>query len=280
MIVCVLEIYFFNSNCPRNAVKMFQQMKLANVKPNSVTFVSLLSACTRLLDLIKGKSIHSYLVVNSTELDVAIGTALLLMYSKCGQIEEAIKIFNLMSEKNLQAWTVMISALADNGRGYVAISLFIQMQQSGLKPDSKLFSVILSACSHTGLVDEARRFFYQMQRFFCIKPTMEHYGCMVDLFGRAGLMEEAYGIIRDMPMEPNAVILRSFLGACRNHGQVIRIDDNLRRFLLKLEPEFGSNYVLAASVSSLSGSWNDAAQLRDAMKQKGLKKVPGCSWIE
>ncbi|XP_057955633.1 pentatricopeptide repeat-containing protein At5g66520-like isoform X2 [Malania oleifera] len=266
--------------CPFDALTVFQQMKLVNEKPNSVTLVSLLSACTHLFNISMGESIHSYIIVNGIRLDIALGTALLEMYSKCGHIDKAFQVFNSMSEKNLQSWTVMISGLADHGCGEDAISLFNQMEQTGLKPDSVSFSGILSACSHLGLVDEGRRYFDWMVRTYDVKPTMEHYGCMVDLLGRAGLVEEAYEIIKNMPIEPNSVILRSFLGACKNHNQVLCIDDNLRELLLKIEPGLGANYVLAASVFSLSGSWGYAADLRVAMKDMGLKKVPGCSWVE
>ncbi|KAF7837959.1 pentatricopeptide repeat-containing protein [Senna tora] len=264
-------------NSPSDALNVFQEMRLSNEKPNSVTLVSLLSACTHLLNICAGKSIHSYIIRNHIELDVALGTALFEMYSKCGLIEKALQIFNSMREKNLQSWTIMISALANHGRHKDAISLFTQMKNIGLQPDSLSFSVILSTCSHMGLVYEGKKYFDQMVTLYNIKPTVEHYGCMVDLLGRAGLMEEAYKVIKNMPMEPNAVILRSFLGACRNNGWFPSLDDKL---LSKLEPELGTNYVLTANVFSLSGSWDDANNLRVAMKQKGLKKIPGCSWVD
>ncbi|KAF3444431.1 hypothetical protein FNV43_RR14123 [Rhamnella rubrinervis] len=267
-------------NDPLKAFMVFRDMTTVNEKPNSVTLVSLLSACTRLLNVNIGESIHCYILVNGICVDVALGTALLEMYSKCGHIDKAFQIFNSMDEKNLQSWTIMISGLADHGRGKEAISLFTQMEQIGLKLDSMSFAVILSACSHLGLVGEGQKYFNQMQRLYDIRPTMEHFGCMVDLLGRAGLINEAYEIIKNMPMEPNSVILRSFMGACRNHGQILSLDDKLGKILLKSEPHLGANYVLASSVSSLSGYWNDAADMRIAMKLKGLKKVPGCSWVE
>lgn len=259
---------------------VFRHMMLANEKPNSVTLVSLLSACTRLLNIGVGESIHSYIIVNCIGLDVALGTAILEMYSKCGHIEKALKVFNSLTEKNLQSWTIMISGLADHSHGEDAISLFTQMEQTGLQPDSMSFSEILSACSHLGLVDEGQTFFSQMVKIYNIRPTMEHYGCMVDMFARAGMIEEAYEIIKNMPMEPNSVILRSFIGACRNDGRVFGFDENLRRLLLEIEPDLGANYVLASGVSSLSGCWNEAADLRVSMKEKGLKKVPGWSRVE
>ena len=278
--IILLMLLYFCSNYPSDAFKVFRHMKLANERPNSVTLVSLLSACTHLLDISTGESIHSYIIINHMGLDVGLGTALLEMYSKCGHIKKAFQVFNSMHEKSLQSWTIMISGLADHGCGNDAISLFTEMVRTGLKPDGMSFAGILSACSHLGFVDEGQMYFDQMVRIYDIKPTMEHYGCMVDLLGRAGLIDEAYEIIKNMPMEPNSVIIRSFLGACRTHGRNFCLDDNLRKLLLKLEPELGANYILAANVSILSGFWNDAADLRVAMKQKGLKKVPGRSWLE
>ncbi|KAJ1430607.1 Tetratricopeptide-like helical domain superfamily [Sesbania bispinosa] len=268
---------YVGSNSPSEALNVFHEMKLANEKPNSVTLVSLLSACTKMVNITAGESIHSYIIRNHIEVSVELGTALFEMYSKCGNIKKALLVFNSMPEKNLQSFTIMISALANHGREKDAISLFNQMEDMGLEPDGLSFSVILSACSHMGLVYEGKMYFDRMVRLYKIKPTVEHYGCMVDLLGRAGLIQEAYDIIKNMPVEPNAVILRSFLGACRNQGWIPSLDDHL---LSKLESELGANYVLTANVLSIRASWNDANDLRLAMKQKGLKKIPGCSWLE
>ncbi|KAF8041017.1 hypothetical protein BT93_B3057 [Corymbia citriodora subsp. variegata] len=265
---------------PFDAFKIFGRMRLANEKPNSVTFVSLLSACSHLVNLPAGESIHLCVIRNCVYLDAALGTALLEMYSKCGHIEKALQIFLSMEDKNLQCWTIMVSCLADHRRVEDVTFLFNQMERAGLKPDSMLFSGILSACGHLGLVDEGRRYFQMMEKVYGIRPTMEHYGCMVDLLGRAGLIEEAHRIIEMMPMEPNSIILRSFIGACRNHGHFVKLDDDLIKLLIKLEPDVGANYVLAANMSSLSSSWTDAAELWLFMKRMGLKKAPGSSWVE
>ncbi|TKY59807.1 Pentatricopeptide repeat-containing protein [Spatholobus suberectus] len=266
-------------NSPLDATYVFREMTLASgkEKPNSVTLVSLLSACTRILHPSAGESVHSYITRNGIEMDVALGTALFEMYAKCGKIEKALLVFGSMAEKNLQSCTIMMSALADHGRRKDVISLFTQMEDMGLRPDGLSFAVILSACSHMGLVCEGKRYFDRMMRVYGIEPSVEHYGCMVDLLGRAGLIQEAYDVIRGMPVEPNDVILRTFLGACRNHGWVPSLDDDL---LANLESELGANYVLTANVFSTCASWKDANDLRVAMKQKGLKKIPGCSWVE
>ncbi|KAL6506559.1 hypothetical protein OROGR_024740 [Orobanche gracilis] len=247
-------------------------MLISNEKPNLVTFVSLLSACTNLFSIRLGKSIHSYILINGIELHVPLATALLNMYAKSGHLEEALHIFNSISEKNLQSWTVMISCLADYGHGEEGISLFKKMENSGLCPDGVSFSAILSACSHIGLLHEGQELFEKMVNVYDIMPAVEHYGCMIDLFGRAGKIVEAYQIIMSMPMKPNSVILRSYLSACKQHGRVLYADKHLMELLLKLEPDIAANYVLAANVSSSTGYWN-------VMKTKGLKKFPGYSWV-
>ncbi|XP_077236282.1 pentatricopeptide repeat-containing protein At5g66520-like [Tasmannia lanceolata] len=271
---------YVTCNRPLDALMVFQKMKAANVEPNSITLVNLLSACTHLNTLNMGESIHSYIVVNKVELEVSLGTALVKMYAKCGEIEKAVQVFSSLSVKNLQSWTIMMSCFADHGRGKDVISLFTQMELSGINPDSMSFSSILCACSHLGLVDEGRWYFDRMINVYSIQPTLEHYGCMVDLFGRAGLVEEAYEFIKNMSVEPNAIILRSFISACRNHGKVFHVDESLMKLLLEIEPNRGANYVLAANVSAIAGQWEDVAQLRRTMAMTGLKKVSGCSWVE
>ncbi|XAR60440.1 hypothetical protein NMG60_11033822 [Bertholletia excelsa] len=267
-------------NSPVDALIVFKTMRAVNENPNSVTLISLLSACTRLLGISIGESIHAHIIVNNIKLDAALGTALVEMYSKCGHVDKAVQIFNSMNEKNLQSWTIMISGLADHGRGEDVISLFTQMETSGLKPDSMFFSCILSACSHLGLIVEGKRYFEKMVSIYNIIPAMEHYGCMVDMLGRAGMIKEAYQVIKSMPMKPNPVVIRSFIVACLNYGNIDLIDKHLKKYLLQIEPDLGANYVLAASVFSVSENWSAAAGLRVYMKDKGLKKVPGCSWVE
>lgn len=251
-----------------------------NVKPNSVTLLNLLSASSYLGSPRIGQSIHSYIMVNNMKLDVALGAALVGMYAKCGLLEEAYQVFKSMEKQDLQSWTIMISGFVDHGQWKIAINLFSQMEASGFRPDSTIFSIILCACSHLGMVDEGQKMFARMVEEFHITPTIEHYGCMVDLFGRAGLLETAYEFIKNMPIIPNNVILRSFLGACRENGKFIGIDEDFMRILLEKEPGLGSNYVIAANMSALSGKWNDVEKMRSNISKKGLRKVRACSWVE
>ncbi|XP_051113499.1 pentatricopeptide repeat-containing protein At4g21065-like [Andrographis paniculata] len=268
-------------DCKRDleGLKIFKEMITVHVKPNFVTFVTLVASCTNLLNIQLGKAIHAYMLVYGVEFNVILGTALLNMYAKFGHLEEASCIFHSLSEKNLQSWTVMISCLAYCGRGEEALSLFKRMEVSGLRPDSMSFSAILSACSHGGLLDKGRELFKKMVNVYNINPTMEHYGCMVDLLGRAGKIDEAYHLIKSMPMKPNCVILRSYISACKRNSRALYADRYLMQLLLEIEPNLGSNHVLAASVSSVTGFWEDMDRMRHDMKRKGLKKGAGCSWI-
>lgn len=263
-----------------DSLMVFKDIMMVNGKPNSVTLVSLITACTKLINIRLGKSFHSYIIRNAIELDVSLVTALLNMYSKYGLVAEAFHIFNYVGSKYVQSWTVMISCLANHGHGKEAISLFTRMENTGLLPDSMSFSAILSACSHNGLVHEASELFEKMVIAYGISPTLEHYGCMVDLLGRAGNIEEAYRMIMSMPMEPNSVILRSYLSSCKHQGHVHCADSRLMKLLLETEPEIGANYVLAGSVISLQGYGHGINNTINDMKQKGLKKVPGCSWVQ
>lgn len=268
------------SDRPLEALMVFRQMSLGNVRPNSVTLISLLSACSSLNSLKCGRSIHSYIALNGMRLDVALGTALLGMYNKCGHLEEGHQIFTSMEQKNLQSWTVMISGFANHGRGREAVALFYQLEGRGLMPDSVLFSTVLSACSHTGLVEDGLNLFRRMVSVYSIKPRMEHYGCMVDLLGRAGLIEDAFQFIKEMPFAPNAIILRSLLGSCRKSGAFRYLEGKLMELLIEQEPELGSNYVLAANLAASSGKWNDVVEFRSFSLERGLKKVTGFSWLE
>ncbi|KAI3694453.1 hypothetical protein L1987_77418 [Smallanthus sonchifolius] len=271
---------YVTSKQPLNALSVFLDMKQAKEKPNSVTLVSLLSVCSHLVKIKMGESIHSYILTSDIKLDVSLATALIGMYATCGYIEKALLIFNSMNNRNLQSWTIMISGLAENGHGEEAISLFYKMEDLGFTPDTISFSGILSACSHLGLVEKGQRLFDQMVNLYKIQPTMEHYGCMADMFGRAGMIEEAYHVLKTMPMEPNSIILRSFISAYKNHGSRVSFDDNLVKLLLKIEPDLGSNYVISANMSSVSGYWREEDDVRAAMKGKGLKKVTGHSWLQ
>eukprot|EP01018_Ginkgo_biloba_P030407 Gb_26154 [translate_table: standard] len=261
------------------ALKWFCRMQLVGVKPNSVTIASVLPACANLAILHWGKEIHGYIIRSGFEMDVFVGSALIDMYAKCGFIDFAQQVFVKMFEQNVVVWNAMIAGYGMHGFGQDALSLFYQMQQVGIMPDHITFVSVLSACSHAGLVDKGRQFIDCMHRDYGITPTVEHYACVVDLLGRAGYLDEADDFIRKMPIEPNAGTWGALLGACRIHCNM-DLAVYVAEQLFKLEPENDGYYVLLSNIYAAAGRWADVAKVRKLMKNRGVEKKPGCSWIE
>eukprot|EP01018_Ginkgo_biloba_P030279 Gb_21442 [translate_table: standard] len=260
------------------ALKLFRQMQMEDVEPNRVTIVSVLPACAHLAALQQGKEIHKFVIKNKLELDVSIGNALLDMYAKCGSIEIARQVFDKVHNRDVVSWSAMIAGYGMHGQGEDALSLFYQMQRECIEPDHITFIGVLSACSHTGLVDEGWQFFNCMQKNYGFSPMVEHYACMVDLLGRAGQLDRAQEFIERMPLEPSASVWGALLGACRVHCN-IELGECVSEWLFELEPENVGNYVLLSNIYAAVGQWDGVTKVRMMMKERGLKKVPGCSWI-
>eukprot|EP01018_Ginkgo_biloba_P037564 Gb_08772 [translate_table: standard] len=270
--------YAQNGHCDE-ALKLFRQMVLAGVKPDLVTITSVLPACARLAALRKGKEIHVYIIRSESELNVFVSNALIDMYAKCGSIDNAHRVFDQMFERDVISWNAMIAGYGMHGYGEDALALFCQMQEEGIKPSDVTFTALLSACSHSGLVDEGWQHFDRMVEDYGIIPSAEHYVCMVDLLGRAGYLDEAYNFIQKMPIEPSATVWRALLGACRSHYNM-ELGECVAEQLIGLESERPGNYVLLSNIYAAAGRWDDVVNVRTLMKVKGAKKTPGCSWIE
>eukprot|EP01018_Ginkgo_biloba_P034075 Gb_04450 [translate_table: standard] len=264
---------------PSEALMFFHQMQRAGVKPNRVTILSVLPACADLASLQQGKDIHDYILKNEFESDVSVGTALINMYAKCGSIEMARQLFDNMSKRDVISWSAMIAAYGMHGHGEDALKLFSQMQQSGMKPNRITFVSVLSACSHAGLVDEGWQYFNSMSQDYCITPMVEHYTCMVDLLGRAGHLEEAQEFIKKMPLEPDVGVWGALLSACRIHCN-IDLGEHVAKHLLDLDPKNAGYCVLLSNIYAATGRFEDVTKVRNVMKDRGLKKTPGCTWIE
>eukprot|EP01018_Ginkgo_biloba_P008673 Gb_07617 [translate_table: standard] len=262
-----------------DAMKLFSQMLQMGIKPDQFTFTSVLKACTNIASLEQGKKVHAHIIKSVFALDVFVGSALVDMYAKCGSVEDAWQWFNQMPEQNVVSWTTMISGYAQNGHGMHALHLFEEMLLTGMKPDHITFVGVLSACSHVGLVDEGHQYFCSMSQDHCITPTIQHYACMVDLLGRAGCLDQADELIKKMPLEPDAIVWGALLSACRIHGNT-ELGKYAAERLLELEPRCVGTHVLLANIYAKVGEWEDAANVRKMIKDKGLKKQPGCSWIE
>eukprot|EP01018_Ginkgo_biloba_P036306 Gb_38750 [translate_table: standard] len=261
------------------AVNVFCQMRLAGMKPNQFSFGSVLNACSSLAALEQGKHVHADIIKSGFESNVFVGSALIDMYAKCGCIEDARRVFDKMPQRNLVSWTTLITGYAQNGHGNDVLQLFEEMVRIGLKPDHITFIGVLSACSHAGLIDEGLLYFDSMVRDHCIKPRPDHYACMIDLLGRAGRLDEAEVFINNMPFEPDAVVWGALLSACRIHGNM-ELGKRAAECLSKLEPLNAASYVLLSNIYSAAGRWDDAAKMRKMMKDMGVKKNPGCSWIK
>ncbi|WOK95177.1 hypothetical protein Cni_G03884 [Canna indica] len=263
------------------AINVFSRMwEKGEVKPNEVTLASVLPACAHLGAMELGEKIEVYARENRMVGNVFVCNALLEMYAKCGNIERARKVFDEMgASRNLCSWNSMIMGLAVHGKWHEGLELFHEMKARGIRPDDITLVGVLLACTHGGLVDDGQYFFNSMERDFLITPKLEHYGCMVDLLGRAGFMKEAYSLITSMPMEPDSVIWGALLGACSFHGD-IQLAEIAAEFLYKLEPWNSGNLVILSNIYALSGRWNSVAKIWKMMKGKQYRKSAGYSIIE
>ncbi|XP_058068315.1 pentatricopeptide repeat-containing protein At2g22410, mitochondrial-like [Magnolia sinica] len=269
---------YIQSSSFMEALLLFAELWVLDLKPDKFTMVGLLITCGNLGALNQGKCLHTLILESLIESDVFLGTALVDMYAKCGSIDQAILVFNRMHEKDVLAWTAMISGLAMHGDGKSALAHFSMMQKEGIQPNRVTYIGVLNGCSHSGLVQEGWQHFSEMTSLYNIEPEVEHYGCMVDLLGRAGYLEEADELIQNMQMEPNAVIWGSLLGASRVYNNVT-FAEKAAKHLLVLEPHKDAVYVLLYNVYASSGRWANATQIRGMMEEKGIKKIAGCSSI-
>ncbi|XP_060209468.1 pentatricopeptide repeat-containing protein At2g42920, chloroplastic [Lycium barbarum] len=261
------------------ALDLFSTMQEENIKPSEFTLVSLLNACGHLGALEQGNWIYMYVKKNNIKLNVIVVTAIIDMYCKCANVEMAWQVFVSVSNKGLSSWNSMILGLATNGFEDEAIKLFSRLQRTNLKPDSVSFIGVLTACNHSGLVDKAKDYFQLMKKEYGIKPSIKHYGCMVDILGRAGQLHEAEEVIRSMKIEPDAVIWGSLLSACKTHGNMALARRSAEN-LLVLDPNESSGYVLMANMYAALGKFEEAMDERISMKEKEIEKEPGCSSVE
>lgn len=261
------------------ALQFFVALLDEGLFPSLATILSTLSAVSGLAVLSNGRWIHSFMLKHGFELEGVLGTSLIEMYSKCGSIENALAVFKEIANKKLGHWTAIIVGLGMHGLAKKALELFVEMCKIGFKPNAITFIGVLNACSHAGLVDEGRRFFNTMINEYKIKPTIEHYGCFVDILCRAGYLEEAMNIIERMPMRPNKVIWMSLLGGSRNHGN-LEIGKYAAYNLIKVDPDAAGCYIALSNMYAVSGKWDKVSNVREMMKKRGVRKDAGCSFIE
>ncbi|KAM7520153.1 hypothetical protein LguiB_019115 [Lonicera macranthoides] len=266
---------------PREALEFFERMQDAGVETDEVTLVGVISACAQL-----GAAKYANWVRDVAEKsgfgptnNVVVGSALVDMYSKCGSVEDAYKVFESMRDRNVFSYSSMIVGFAMHGCANAAINLFQEMVKTDIKPNRVTFVGVLTACSHAGLVDQGRHFFAMMENSYGVAPSADHYACMVDLFGRAGRLEEALELAKTMPMDPHGGAWGALLGACRIYGNP-DVAEIAATNLFELEPNGIGNYILLSNIYALAGRWDDVSRIRKLMRNKGLKKSPACSLVE
>ncbi|CAK8543057.1 unnamed protein product [Lathyrus sativus] len=259
-----------------DAYNMMEECK--NIIPNQGTWVSIIPAYSHVGALQQGMKIHGRLIRNSLYLDVFVATCLIDMYGKCGKLEDAMSLFYEIPQETSVPWNAIISSLGVHGHGEEALQLFKDMLAEGVEADHITFVSLLSACSHSGLVDEGQKCFDIMQKEYGIKPSLKHYGCMVDLLGRAGYLEKAYDLVKNMPVQPDASIWGALLSACRIHGNA-ELGTLASHRLLEVDSENVGYYVLLSNIYANTGKWEGVVKVRSLARDRGLRKTPGWSSI-
>lgn len=269
---------YVRNELPQEALKIFIDLQISGVVPDESTMVSVVSAISDLGLLSMGRRVHGYIIRQKISLEGALGTALINMYTKCGDIGGAYHVFLNISGKNVGHWTSIIGGLAAHGLVEAALRLFSEMLTSGVEANHVTFIGVLSACCHGGLVNEGIEYF-NLMRSLGIRPTVQHYGCLVDLLGRSGLLEEALELVGNIPIQSGLVIWGTLLAACQNHGN-IEIAEIVAWKLIEVKPQYGSCYVLLSNLYARMGRWDDFRRTRKMMEEQGVVKFPGFSWIE
>lgn len=269
------------SGCYGSALQLFRDMQKTAVRPNHFTVSTVLAACARSGALEQGKWVHAYAERCGVKVDAVVGTALIYMYCRCGCVERAVQVFDgLGTERDVAAWSAMVYGFALHGRVDECFALFYRMcYQASVSPNAVTFLGVLCACVHAGLVREGEGYFESMSRDFGIVPNIQHYGCIVDLYARTGLIEKAWDVVNSMPMKPDVLIWGSILSGSRTHGDIEMCESSIKN-LIELDPKNNSAYVLLSNVYAKLGRWEDVRAVRKLMEEMGVKKTPGCSVVE
>ncbi|KAF3967627.1 hypothetical protein CMV_008390 [Castanea mollissima] len=260
-------------------LRLFCKMVTEGALPDEVTIVTVLGACDQIMALQFGTSVHSYLVKKGFGVNTIVGTSLLDMYSKCGSLASSRCVFDEMPEKNLVSWSAMVTGYGVHGKGREAITIFQAMIANNVCPDEGVLTSVLSACSHAGLVSEGRQIFHGMTTKYNVKPTPAHYSCVVDLLGRAGHLNEAYELIKSMEVVPTDDIWAALLSACRLQRN-LNLAEILEQKVFEMNPKGVGSYVCLSNIYAAEKRWGDVERVRAMVRKKGLKKPPGCSFVE
>ncbi|XP_075494968.1 pentatricopeptide repeat-containing protein At5g16860-like [Primulina tabacum] len=265
-----------------DALQLFSEMlkDKCGIVPNTFTISCALVACARLGALKFGQEIHAYVLRNCCKEDMLfVLNCLIDMYAKSGNVDAARAVFDGIIDKNVVSWTSIMTGYGMHGRGEEALQVFSGMRKAGLLVDGVTFVVVLYACSHSGMVEKGINYFNKMEEEFQVVPEVEHYACAVDLLGRAGRLHEGLKLIEEMPMEPNPIVWVALLSGCRVHGNVELAEHAINK-LLELNFENDGLYTLLSNIYASARQWKDVARIRLLMKRGGIKKRPGCSWVQ
>ncbi|KAK4339588.1 hypothetical protein RND71_041050 [Anisodus tanguticus] len=264
---------YSHSGMSIRALELFAKMMKLRVQPDQFTFSSCLSACAGIASLKHGKQIHAFLVNAGFRPNTIVLSSLIDMYSKCGSLEVARRVF-AYNEHDVVLWNTMLSALAQHGMGEEAIEMFFKMVKVGVKQNRITFVVLLNACSHSGPVQEGLSFFETMTSNYDVFPNQEHYACIIDLLGRAGRFSEVLAQIKKMPCEPDDHIWNALLGVCRIHGNV-ELGRMAAELLIELDPQSPVAYLLLSSIYGVLGMWENVEKVRQLMNERHVRKA-GC----
>ena len=267
------------SGLSEDALKFFGHMRYEVLEVDHYTFSAVLRSCSDLATLQLGQQVHVLALKSGLESNEFVTSSLIFMYAKCGIIEDSRKSFENNPKDSSIPWNSIIFAHAQHGQGYIALDLFFEMKKKEVKLDHITFVAVLNACSHIGLVQEGCKILKSMESYYGIPPRMEHYTCAVDLYGRAGRLDEAKSLVESMPFEPDATLWKTLLGACRACGN-IELASQVASYLLEAEPEEHCTYVLLSDMYGYLRRWEERANVKRVMRERGVKKVPGWSWIE
>ncbi|OIT22943.1 putative pentatricopeptide repeat-containing protein [Nicotiana attenuata] len=262
-----------------DAFQLFRElMTQGKTIPDELIFINLLGACTVHATFNYGKQIHACILRTGTEMDAKLANSLVDMYSKCGNVTYAQRVFQLAVDRDSILYNSMIAGYALHGYENEAIQLFSQMTEQGFQPDAVTFLALLSVCRHRGLVKMGEKYFFSMTGDYKISPETDHYASMIDLYGRANQLDKAVSLMEKLPVEPDAVILGAFLNACKmnRNAELAKAAENK---LLQIEGENGSRYAQLAGIYASEGKWNEMGRVMKMMRGKEVKKTAGCSWL-
>ncbi|KAM3343559.1 hypothetical protein P3S68_025648 [Capsicum galapagoense] len=260
------------------AVSCYREMERMGLRPNLITILALLRACVGVADVNLIEQIHGYSIRNDIDPDVQLRSGLIEGYGRCGCLDKAHLVFLSMRNRDVVAWSSLISAYALHGKARTALDVFEQMEKANVRPDGITLLGVLKACSHAGLADEAQLYFSRMRVRYGVEANSDHYSCLIDVLSRAGRLHQAYDVIRKMPVKVTAKAWGALLASCRTYGEV-ELAEIAGKALFEVEPENPANFVILARIYASNRRFQEAERLRQEMIKRGMKAAPGSSWV-